>query len=66
MQIRILFCAIRFTLLDDFVPLLLIKLTGSWGSHRLQREGTSFTKQVPVAATSPNNQQDQDDKEPHF
>lgn len=46
------------TLLDDSVPLLLIKLSGSRGSHWLQGERARFPKQVPVSAPGPYDQPD--------
>ena len=56
----------NFTLLDDFVPLLLIKLSRSRRSHRLQGERALFPKQVPVWATDPYSQPDYENQEPHY
>lgn len=54
-----------FTLLDDFVSLLLVELSRTGRSHWLQREWALFPKQVPVRAADPYQQPQQDDEEPH-
>ena len=54
-----------FTLLNDSVPLLLIKLPRAGRSYGLQGKGALFAKQVPVGPSGPYHQPRQENQKPH-
>ena len=54
-----------FTLLNDSVPLLLIKLPRAGRSYGLQGKGALFAKQVPVGPSRPYHQPRQENQKPH-